>query len=542
MLYKDKLTLDTVLKHKSYFDERLVEIVETLRISDSKKSDEIKFLKEENRILMKSSRDAKKEVEDIRKENEKLIRELRKMKEEVDKETEELKKSYEELEKQRRLNEIMNKKFRRMESSNSTNSNMPSSHDILSHSKPKKKVQNSRVSTGRKRGGQAGHILHKSCLTPDPDQIIYKYVNEAPSGAVTITDDNGYVLYYATQEIDMELKSVVCETRYLLSPQYEELDDETAKKYKINPVTYTSHFKSVVIYLNERGTVPYKRLCEIVNDISKGTIHLQESSIIKWENEFHRKSEVERERIKEEILSEKVVHADETSFKLDGGTGWIHGITNPKGTYFIAEKKRSDEIDKMMEILSEFTNVLEHDHFKKYYSLDLCQHAECNAHIDRYLKGCIDFDRNEACQEILDTLHEALEEKYALQSKGIQTMSVEKINEYKKKIVEVADAEIEKYKKECQNDKYKPDYVNLLKRISKYVDEHLRFIEDFDVPYTNNAAERQCRAIKTKKNVSGQFVSIKNAQNYADIMTIIQTSKLRQQNVLESIEKIMSRA
>ena len=86
MLYKDKLTLDTVLKHKSYFDERLVEIVETLRISDSKKSDEIKFLKEENRILMKSSRDAKKEVEDIRKENEKLIRELRKMKEEVDKE------------------------------------------------------------------------------------------------------------------------------------------------------------------------------------------------------------------------------------------------------------------------------------------------------------------------------------------------------------------------------------------------------------------------------------------------------------------------
>lgn len=248
--------------------------------------------------------------------------------------------------------------------------------------------------------------------------------------------------------------------------------------------------------------IPYKRLCEIVNEISEGTIHLQESSIIKWENECHRKSEVERERIKEEILSEKVVHADETSFKLDGGTGWIHGITNPKGTYFIAEKKRSDEIDKMMEILSEFTNVLERDHFKNY-SLDLCQHAECNAHIDRYLKGCIDFDRNEACQEILDTLHEALDEKYGLQSKGIQAMSVEKINEYKRKIVEIADAEIEKYEKECKNDKYKPDYVNLLKRISKYVDEHLRFIENFDVPYTNNAAERQCRAIKTKKNVSG---------------------------------------
>ena len=73
-----------------------------------------------------------------------------------------------------------------------------------------------------------------------------------------------------------------------------------------------------------------------------------------------------------------------------------------------------------------------------------------------------------------------------------------------------------------------------------YRDDHLRFIRDFRVPYTNNAAERQCRIIKTKKKVSGQFVSMAGAEAYADVMTILQTSKIRKENALANLEKIFS--
>lgn len=71
-------------------------------------------------------------------------------------------------------------------------------------------------------------------------------------------------------------------------------------------------------------------------------------------------------------------------------------------------------------------------------------------------------------------------------------------------------------------------------------DDHLQFIKDFIVPYTNNAAERQCRIIKAKKKVSGQFVSEESARAYVDTLTILQTSKLRNENALATLERVFS--
>ena len=73
----------------------------------------------------------------------------------------------------------------------------------------------------------------------------------------------------------------------------------------------------------------------------------------------------------------------------------------------------------------------------------------------------------------------------------------------------------------------------------EYIEEHLLFLRDFDVPYTNNAAERSCRKIKTKKNVSHQFVSLEGAISYARTMTIIETARQNKQSVLSAIENIM---
>ena len=63
--------------------------------------------------------------------------------------------------------------------------------------------------------------------------------------------------------------------------------------------------------------------------------------------------------------------------------------------------------------------------------------------------------------------------------------------------------------------------------------------KDFAVPYTNNKAERGCRKVKTKKNVSGQFVTKSGADAYASIISVIQTARENGENALEAIEKIM---
>lgn len=59
----------------------------------------------------------------------------------------------------------------------------------------------------------------------------------------------------------------------------------------------------------------------------------------------------------------------------------------------------------------------------------------------------------------------------------------------------------------------------------EYAEEHLLFLRNFDVPYINKATERICRKVKTKENVSRQFVSKAGAKSYAQEMTVIETAR-----------------
>lgn len=108
-------------------------------------------------------------------------------------------------------------------------------------------------------------------------------MKQAPDGAEAIRDDQGRILYHATQEIDMELKNIVTETRYYIDDEHgETLDDHLMKRYAINPLTYSDHFKAIVLYLNERGTVPLQRLSDMLSEISDGQIDLKPSTIVCW--------------------------------------------------------------------------------------------------------------------------------------------------------------------------------------------------------------------------------------------------------------------
>ena len=88
--------------------------------------------------------------------------------------------------------------------------------------------------------------------------------------------------------------------------------------------------------------------------------------------------------------------------------------------------------------------------------------------------------------------------------------------------------------------KYVPTYIKTMERLKVYKDEHLRFIVDFNVDFDNNAAERQARALKTKKKVSGQSNTITTANYFTAILTINQTCILQNKNTLETIEDILN--
>lgn len=551
-----KSTINAILTHKEYFDQKLIDIVQELRDENKKlvssldlKQTQIKHLnhtiislKTKNEIILSENHNlklAKKQsditVEEIKKELERIQQELNRLYIENEK-------ALEEVKKQKKTQDDLIKKISKLERANSTNSNMPSSMDILSHTIPKeRKSCNSRIKSNRNRGGQKGHKAHLSQTSAKVDEIKKVYVKKAPVGAEAVRDENGKVLYYRTQEIDITIQSKTIETRYYISEKGREITKEEKQKYKINPVTYSTHFKSIMIYLNQRGTIPYERLSEIIEEISNKEIKIQPSTMVKWSNEFTKKSEERAKEILKNIINEKIVNVDETGVKIDGKQNWLHGITNKTGTYFVVTKKRNDKEKGPIGLLSDYNNILVHDHFKSYYTLNKCRHSECNAHIERYLQEGIDFEKSKACEEVKEILQKSLRRKHELIEQEIYEMDKSEIETIKTSLLKIMETELERYSKANPeiSKKLEANYIKLFRRMREYIEEHLLFLRDFDVPYTNNAAEKCCRKVKTKKNISYQFMSKAGADNYARVMTIIETARLNKENVLSTIENIM---
>lgn len=557
-----KMDYKKYIQHKDYFDNGLIDLLERqqIRINNLNKqaiiweatifiknktirglSFKLKDLTVSNQNLINQIACNNDDFNKIIKDQEKRINELDKtIKDELEKSYDDNNKLYDENRKLREELEKLrkeNNKYKKSANQNSTNSSLPPSTDLF-----KVKPTNLRVKSDKKVGGQKGHELHQSKLKAEADEIKYKYVSKAPSGATAVKNKENEIEYYVSQEIDIAFKTKVIETRYIIDNNHEKCDEVTMKKYKINNVSYSEAFRSMVIYLNSKATIPLERLCLILNELSENEIKLTAGSIVNWQKEFGKKAAPSINRLEKEMLEKMIINVDETGWKINGKNVWVHSMAAINVVIFYCSEKRSGKEDGPISKLKEYQGYLVHDHFKPYYTnLEQANHVECNAHILRYLKAGIEGYENIGCIKLTALFQKMLREKKELIEKNIREMSEEKIEAYNKEYLEIIEQEIDKFYEENPKiaKKYTPDYIKVMKRLKEYKEEHLKFIKDFRVPFDNNYAERMIRSIKLKKKVSGQSKTLAMAKSYAAIHTINQTCNLRGMNTLKTIEAIL---
>lgn len=66
-----------------------------------------------------------------------------------------------------------------------------------------------------------------------------------------------------------------------------------------------------------------------------------------------------------------------------------------------------------------------------------------------------------------------------------------------------------------------------------------RFLNQSDVPFTNNQAERDLRMMKCKQKISGGFRSFVSAVSFANIRSFISTASKNGFNLLEVISNAL---
>ncbi len=402
---------------------------------------------------------------------------------------------------------------------NSKNSSTPPSKD-LNREKRKK-------SNGKKQGGQKGHIgkTLKQIDTPDEIEEIKIDRRTLPKGKYTQAG------YEKRQVFDLDISVIVKEY------QAEIIEDEKGKRFTAafpkgvtNSVQYGSGVKAHAVYLSQYQLLPYKRIEEYFED--QIGLPLSAGTICNFNQKAYEKLNSFDSFVKKKLIASEVLHADETGINIDGNRLWVHVHSNENWTYLFPHKKRGQEAMNEIEILQYYKGTLCHDHWKPYYKYKNMSHALCNAHHIRELERVWEQDKQEWGRKMKELLYKINQEVDNAGGKLEHNISNKWKEQYRKILTE---AEIEcpppKTPEQKFNEKKKRGRLkrskarNLLERLRDFEDDVLRFMDDSNIPFTNNLGERDIRMLKVQQKISGCFRSFDGAKIFCLIRSYISSAK-----------------
>ena len=491
----------------------------------SSKSDEIaevriqnEELKTENEVLKKENEDLKKRLEAVyatptTSDNDELLKaKISALEDEI-----------------LRLNSIAN--------NDGTNSGLPTSQMPIYK---KKVVPNSRVKTGKKKGGQAGHKKHS--LAPLADDEIDETVYHALESCPKCGGDLKYIGERYKDVIDY--KVTVVKTRHVFY-EYECLDCGKTVHSAIplnmkEPVQYGSEIQALSLALINHGFVSISRTAQFIAGLMHGQITLSQGYICKLQKRASDLLKPFVSEVRMAIIRLKLVYWDDTVIFINTARACMRFYGNEKiALYKAHEAKDRAGIDKdsILAALSPDTIVM-HDHNTVNYNDDFhFQNIECNEHLSRDLQALIDDSGHSWCEGLKKLIQKAEHDRKQLMEKGYTSFDDEYILEFNRRLDESLEKADEEYLT-SSNRYFETDERRLIARLRKYRENYFMWLSDFSLPTTNNLSERSLRFTKTKQKVSGQFVSQKYSEYFADIRTYIETCYRNGVNCFKALSRL----
>jgi transposase len=426
-----------------------------------------------------------------------------------------------------------------MDSSNS--SKPPSTDNKLTKSKAEPKSPSK-----RKRGGQHGHKGKRLKMVSHPDHIKVLSPSHCSHCGESLKDRGSVKIekrqVFDLSEIQMEVTEYQAHT--LVCEGCETVNKGLFPKSINASVQYGDKLKSTIGYLHSYQMIPYERIIEMIENLTSHT--MATGSIYNFLNSHYDALDHFETELKQVLLKENVVHSDETGVNVKGTLHWIHVASSSAMTYYMLHPQRGRVAMDDMEIIPNYGGCLVHDHWTPYNQYSNCEHSYCNAHLLRELKGITEKDNFAWSKEmyaLLSTMNQVVHQAKEDYKDHLSSKQIKKFTEQYEEIIQSAqhcypppDPTLKPKRGRPKQDKGK----NLLDRFSKYQDETLRFLSDFQVPFTNNQAERDLRMIKVKEKVSGSFASFRGGEIFARIRSYISTLKKNNLPVLHGLRDALN--
>lgn len=476
-----------------------------------------KKLKEKDALIRKLQEEIRRLEAKCGKEHEKYLRQV--------KEAYEAKTQLEEAqEKNSALTAQLNKDY----TNSSKSSSMSPNH---------KTIHNSREKSGRRPGGQPGHIHHgrkrqkatafREIAAPekylgDPD---FKPTGRIVRKQLIKVHVNTEVIEYWTPEF-----------RNIRTGQRVHADFPPGV---VDDVNYDGTVKALAYMVNNDLYTSVDKTRVFLKDISKGKIDISTGFICNLSKQFSECTEEERDRIFAELMTAPVLHGDFTFGRACGKqAAVIISATDDGRVLYQSREKKGDEGVKGSPI-EHYEGIFVSDHeaaLAKHGS----RHQECLAHLDRYMKGAIE---NEPEKTWPGEMHAWISESIGYwndvreERKEYDTSEAERFITRFTEILEKAEKEYE-YEPPA---KYCREGYNAFRRMKKDPEEYVLFLREPSVPPTNNLSERCARKFKRKAHQVMSFRSEKGVERFCDGLSITESIKARGGNLFEEMASRFNR-
>lgn len=307
----------------------------------------------------------------------------------------------------------------------------------------------------------------------------------------------------------------------------------------IGPAQYGEGVRAVGVYLHAQQLIPEDRTAEALSDLFGAG--LCAASVAQWTKAKAEALAPVVERIEALIRASRVRCLDETGLRIAGRTQWLHTAATSTLTFYRACGKRG----QMPEGLE--GGVVVHDGFKPYRNLDGAArppaHALCNAHHLRELKALIAFDNEPWAEKMRDCLRDACRTVEEARDRGETALAPAALQTFHARYWEAVREGMAFHRGLPRLKKAGPKSSrtkrragdNLLIRLHRFKDDVLRFLVDFEVPFTNNLAEQALRMMKVKMKISGGFRTHQGAQAFASLRSVIATARKQRRNILQTL-------
>ncbi len=401
---------------------------------------------------------------------------------------------------------------------NSSNSGKPPSTDGLAKRPP----QSLRKKGEKKSGGQLGHKGETLKQVSTPDHIERYTLKSCPSCQSDLISIPAHSIQrrqvFDIPEPKIEVTEHQAEVKICTCGQ------RCVGVFPLEvkaPVQYGNLVQALSIYLNHRQLIPEDRVVEVFRDIFALTI--SSAIVVAAGEQLATVLKPWQQDAEEKLTTAPVKHLDETGFRVEKKTQWLHVMSNKEATVYRISPNRG-------KMFANLLGTIIHDCFKSYYALIGVLHALCNAHLLRELKALTQFEKEPwawVMALLLRSANQYPEKKARIIV--LYDLIVAKGLHYHESLEPLAKGKRGRQKRRIGH--------NLLLRLKNHKNDVLRFLSDPQVAFTNNLAEQDLRMMKVKMKISGGFRTMQGAKTFCTIRSFTSTCRKQGINIFQAISQ-----